>query len=226
MKLKNRDLTAFFESPPNGIAGVLIYGSDHMRVADKRRKLIQSLLGPKADEEMRLSKISKDNLKKSPEQAIDLCKAQGFFPGQRALLIEDANETLTDIIIKAIDEWKDGDAHSPLNGLMDKNLYRHVCKKFEKNKNVKIVKGPVPDTLHNTLPEKIAFAHIDMNHWVPEASSLEMILPKMSPGAVIVFDDYGWFCYHQQKIALDPIAEEYGQEILELPTGQGILIRC
>ena len=110
MKLKNRDLTAFFESPPNGIAGVLIYGSDHMRVADKRRKLIQSLLGPKADEEMRLSKISKDNLKKSPEQAIDLCKAQGFFPGQRALLIEDANETLTDIIIKAIDEWKDGDA--------------------------------------------------------------------------------------------------------------------
>ena len=123
-------------------------------------------------------------------------------------------------------EWKDGDAHSPLNGLMDKNLYSHVCKKFEKNKNVKIVKGPVPDTLHDTIPEKIAFAHIDMNHWVPEASSLEMILPKMSLGAVIVFDDYGWFCYHQQKIALDPIAKEYGQEILELPTGQGILIKC
>ncbi|MAI18531.1 MAG: DNA polymerase III subunit delta [Rhodobacteraceae bacterium TMED111] len=110
MKLKNRDLTAFFESPPNCVAGVLIYGSDYMRVANKRQKLIQSLLGPKADEEMRLSRISKDNLKKSPEQAIDLCKAQGFFPGQRALLIEDANETLTDIIIKAIDVWKDGDA--------------------------------------------------------------------------------------------------------------------
>ena len=110
MKLKTRDLNAFFESPPNSIAGVLIYGSDYMRVADKRQKLIQSLLGPKADEEMRLSRISKDNLKKSPEQAIDFCKAQGFFPGQRALLIEDANEALTDIIIKAVDVWKDGDA--------------------------------------------------------------------------------------------------------------------
>ena len=73
--------------------------------------------------------------------------------------------------------------------------------------------------------EKIAFAHIDMNNWIPEASSLEMILPKMSLGAVIVFDDYGWFGYQQQKIALDPIADRYGQEILELPTGQGILIK-
>ncbi len=122
-------------------------------------------------------------------------------------------------------EWKDGDAHSRLNGHMDKNLYSHVCKKFKKNKNVKIVKGHVSNTLHDTIPDKIAFAHIDMNHWIPEASSLEMILPKMSLGAVIVFDDYGWFCYHQQKIALDPIADRYGQEILELPTGQGILIK-
>ena len=122
-------------------------------------------------------------------------------------------------------EWKDGDSHTRLNGLMDKNLYSHVCKKFEKNKNVKIVKGPVPNTLHDTIPDKIAFAHIDMNHWIPEASSLEMILPKMSLGAVIVFDDYGWFGYHQQKIALDHIADRYGQEILELPTGQGILIK-
>ena len=63
MKLTNREINSFFESPPNSIAGVLIYGSDYMRVADKRQKLIQSLLGPKADEEMRLSRISKDNFK-------------------------------------------------------------------------------------------------------------------------------------------------------------------
>ena len=110
MKLTSRDLISFFESPPRGVAGVLIYGSDYMRVASKRQELIHSLLGPKADEEMRLARISRENLKKSPEQAIDLCKAQGFFPGQRALLIEDANETVTDIIIKAFDAWNDGDA--------------------------------------------------------------------------------------------------------------------
>ena len=110
MKLTNRNLNSFFNSPPKGVAGVLIYGSDPMRVANKRQDLIQSMLGPKANEEMRLTRISRENLKKTPEQAIDLCKAQGFFPGQRALLIEDFNETITDIIIKAINVWKDGDA--------------------------------------------------------------------------------------------------------------------
>ena len=110
MKLTSRDLISFFNSPPKSVAGVLIYGSDQMRVADKRHILIHSLLGSKADEEMRLARISRDNLKKAPEQAIDLCKAQGFFPGQRALLIEDANETVTDIITKVFDAWKEGDA--------------------------------------------------------------------------------------------------------------------
>ena len=110
MKLSGRNLASFFEAPPKGVMGVLIYGNDPMRVASKRDKLIRAILGPNADEEMRLARISRENLKKSPEQAIDLCKAQGFFPGQRALLIEDANETVTDIIIKAFDAWNDGDA--------------------------------------------------------------------------------------------------------------------
>lgn len=110
MKLSGRNLASFFEAPPKGIMGVLIYGNDPMRVASKREKLIHAILGPNADEEMRLARISRENLKKSPEQAIDLCKAQGFFPGQRALLIEDANETVTDIIIRAFDVWNNGDA--------------------------------------------------------------------------------------------------------------------
>ena len=110
MKLTSRDTDLFFRSPPKRITGVLIYGNDHMRVSDKRQQLIKSLLGSKADEEMRLARISRENLKKAPEQAIDLCKAQGFFPGERAVLIEEANETIADTIIKAVEEWKDGDA--------------------------------------------------------------------------------------------------------------------
>ena len=110
MKLTSRDVVSFFKSPPKGLAGVLIYGNDVMRVSDKRQQFISSLLGPNADEEMRLTRISRESLKKAPEQAIDLCKAQGFFPGERALLIEEANETVADTIIKAIEEWQDGDA--------------------------------------------------------------------------------------------------------------------
>jgi len=110
MKLTNRDTVSFFKSPPNGIAGVLIYGNDPMRVSNKRAQFIKSLLGSNAVEEMRLARISCENLRKAPEQAIDLCKTQGFFPGERALLIEEANETISDIIINAVEAWKDGDA--------------------------------------------------------------------------------------------------------------------
>ena len=110
MKLTNREVVSFFNSPPKGTTGVLIYGNDPIRVSKKKQQLNKSLLGPKADEEMRLARISRENLKKAPEQAIDLCKAQGFFPGARALLIEEANETITDTIVKAIDAWKEGDA--------------------------------------------------------------------------------------------------------------------
>ena len=110
MKLTNRDVVSFFQSPPKGLTGVLIYGSDPMRVSDKRQQLIKSLLGRNADEEMRLARISGEILKKEPEQAIDLSKSRGFFQGARALLIEDANEAITEIIIQAIDAWKDGDA--------------------------------------------------------------------------------------------------------------------
>ena len=110
MKLTGRNLDSFFVSPPKGVTGILIYGSDPVRVASKRQKLIHSMLGPNADKEMRLTIISRESLKKSPEQVIDLCKVQGFFPGQRALLIEEANESIRDIIIEAIDVWKNGDA--------------------------------------------------------------------------------------------------------------------
>ena len=110
MKLTSRDVVSFFNSPPKGITGVLIYGNDPMRVSDKRHQFIKSLLGSNAANEMRLARISRENLKKEPEQAIDLCKAQGFFPGERALLIEEGNETITEIIIKAVEAWRDGDA--------------------------------------------------------------------------------------------------------------------
>ena len=79
MKLTSRDVISFLNSPPKGITGVLIYGSAAIRVSDKSHQLIKSLLGSNADEEMRLARISRENLKKAPEQAIDLCKTQGFF---------------------------------------------------------------------------------------------------------------------------------------------------
>jgi hypothetical protein len=47
----------------------------------------------------------------------------------------------------------------------------------------------------------------------------------MVPGAVLILDDYGWLGYRAQKLAEDPWFEKRGYRVLELPTGQGLLIK-
>ena len=90
---------------------------------------------------------------------------------------------------------------------------------------MKLIRGRVPESFTNTLPESIAFAHIDLNDPTAEAGALEQIFPRLSEHGVIIFDDYGWWFHSDQKIAVDEVAERFGTRILELPTGQGLLIK-
>ena len=64
-----------------------------------------------------------------------------------------------------------------------------------------------------------------MNYPAPESAALQVVLPRLSQGGFIVFDDYGWWGYSAQKRVLDPIAATHGFSILELPTGQGLLMK-
>ena len=44
-------------------------------------------------------------------------------------------------------------------------------------------------------------------------------------GASIIFDDYGWLTFAKQKAVADSFLSERGHRILELPTGQGQLVK-
>ena len=121
-------------------------------------------------------------------------------------------------------EWNEGDEHTLLKAHENPNMHEDVVARFSKYDFVKIIKGSVPKSFEEDFPESISFCHIDMNHHIPEAAALKKVLPRLVEGGIIVFDDYGWWGYSAQKIALDPIASSYGKEILELPTGQGLLI--
>lgn len=104
-------------------------------------------------------------------------------------------------------------------------IYQHVQKKFERYSNVQIVKGIVPDTFEIVCPEKIAFLHVDMNSTKSEIAALEALFDRVSAGGIIIFDDYGWSGYIKQKEAEDAFMKERNHNILELPTGQGLLIK-
>lgn len=89
----------------------------------------------------------------------------------------------------------------------------------------RIVVGSVPETLPIVGDARVAFLHIDMNCAPPERAAIEFFWERLSPGALIVLDDYGWRDYLPQKLAMDEFAAAKGIEILRLPTGQGLIIR-
>jgi hypothetical protein len=47
----------------------------------------------------------------------------------------------------------------------------------------------------------------------------------MSPGGVVILDDYGWQHYNEQKVSMDEWAARTGVSILTLPTGQGLMVK-
>ena len=110
MKLSTREATGYFAKPDVRKTGLLIYGSDAMRVALKRQQVLVALLGKDAEEEMRLTRINAANLRKDPAQLLDAVKAVGFFPGARAVFVEEASENAADPILVALEDWQEGDA--------------------------------------------------------------------------------------------------------------------
>jgi DNA polymerase-3 subunit delta len=110
MKLSARDATAFFAKPDPARAGILIHGASPMRVALKRQDMLAALLGPEGEAEMRLTRIAAADLRRDPASLLDAAKAVGFFPGPRAVLVEDATDGLTSAIGVALSDWAPGDA--------------------------------------------------------------------------------------------------------------------
>ena len=104
-------------------------------------------------------------------------------------------------------------------------IYKSVQNRFKQYDNVRIIRGIVPDSFGQACPEAIAFLHIDMNAAKAEIAALEGLFDRVSPGGIIIFDDYGWSGYVQQKIAEDEFMQARKHSILELPTGQGLVFK-
>ncbi|MCK4861886.1 MAG: DNA polymerase III subunit delta [Rhodobacteraceae bacterium] len=110
MKLNARDAARFLAKPDLSKAGVLLFGPDAMRIALKRQDVVATLVGAEGENEMRLTRMSGAELRKDPARLLDAIKAQGFFPGQRVVLVEEATDGLSKIFLAAIQDWLPGDA--------------------------------------------------------------------------------------------------------------------
>lgn len=117
-----------------------------------------------------------------------------------------------------IGEGKRLPAHAP-------ELFERVRARFQLHDNVTVTRGKVPDILLQVSPQRIAFLHIDMNNADAERGALDVLFDRVSEGGMIVFDDYGWTGYRDQKVAADMFMRQRALAVLELPTGQGLVIK-
>jgi hypothetical protein len=85
--------------------------------------------------------------------------------------------------------------------------------------------GDVFDTLPRVDTGPLAFAHIDLNAARPTTRALEYVYPRLVSGGTIVFDDYGFAGYEDQRQAVDAFFADKREAPIAQPTGQAILIK-
>jgi hypothetical protein len=109
-------------------------------------------------------------------------------------------------------------------GAYQTNLAR-VRANFAEWPGAVVVPGTVPDILPALDISSVAFLHIDMNCAYPERAALEYFWNRLSPGALVLLDDYAYFGYENQAEAIDAVARLLGLHVLSLPTGQGLIMK-
>jgi hypothetical protein len=100
-----------------------------------------------------------------------------------------------------------------------------VRRNFSEWRNVTLIEGSVPDSLRFVDSERIAFLHLDMNSARPEVAALEVLWDRLVPGALVLMDDYGYREYRHGRAGLGEFFERRAARALQLPTGQGLVIR-
>lgn len=115
--------------------------------------------------------------------------------------------------------------HEDRADFADPDNLRTVRRRFEGYANVEIVAGRVPEVFATMVPARIAFLHLDLNSAAAELGALEALFDRIVDGGIIVLDDYGQMYHQEQQVGEDAFFAARGLRVLELPTGQGLVIK-
>lgn len=146
----------------------------------------------------------------------------GCYKGTTARILIDAVNWTQPVFLYDLFEH---DASMDHHGMAEhgEGLFERVKARFPEP-FVTVTQGKVPDCLGNA-PDEIALLHIDMNSVHAEIGALERLFDRVVPGGAIIFDDYGWGPYKAQHDAELAWLAARGTPILEMPTGQGLVIK-
>ena len=82
--------------------------------------------------------------------------------------------------------------------------------------------GWFSQTLPNRLPSRISFAFVDCDLFLPVVTCLDQIYPRLSPGAIVIVDDYANKKFPGCKKAVDRVMAHRSENIVMLPHDAGM----
>jgi O-methyltransferase len=101
----------------------------------------------------------------------------------------------------------------------------HVRRVVGHAERVEFHPGWIPETFRDMSSSEIALAHVDVDIYRSILDCCEFIYPRLKPGGVIVFDDYGFPTCPGARKAVDEFFAGKPETPIVLPTGQAIAIR-
>jgi O-methyltransferase len=93
------------------------------------------------------------------------------------------------------------------------------------SQTVELRKGWIPATFTGLEHLKFSLAHVDVDIYEPALACCEFIYPRLVPGGVMVFDDYGYPACRGERNAVDKFFADKRQPVISLPSGQALVIK-
>ncbi len=85
--------------------------------------------------------------------------------------------------------------------------------------------GWIPETFAALESAQYAFAHIDVDLYQSTLDSCRYFYPRLNPGGVLLFDEYGFSAAHGEKVAVDEYFADKPERPIAFPTGQAMVLR-
>ena len=113
-----------------------------------------------------------------------------------------------------VKEWQAGDIAS------DEAQARQNLAQWE---NIHFMRGWIPERFDEVADRKFAFVHVDVDLYDATRDSLNFFADRLSPGAVMLCDDYGSLKCPGARKACDEFVAERGAKLFESMTGQALI---
>jgi len=112
--------------------------------------------------------------------------------------------------------WHEGDLTSP-EATARKNLAPYAEVEFHV--------GWIPSRFPEVEGSSFALVHIDVDLHDPTRDAVAFFYPRLQPGGILLFDDYGFTTCPGATLAIDRYFADDPSRIIMLPTGQAFVMR-